>query len=356
MRHIRYLLCLLALAGAAAGPLLAGGPIKIVATVPNLGSLAREVGGDRVQVTTVATATQDPHFVDPKPSFILKLRSADLLLLMGLDLEIGWVPPLTQGSRNGKVQVGGKGYIDCSTGVSVVEVPTGPVSRAGGDVHPYGNPHYLSDPLNAEIVADHLAEVFTKLSPADAALFESRRADFVKRLHVAMFGEDLTDLVGGAKLARLARSGELASFLDGTEIDGKALSAHLGGWLARMKPFAGTHLVTYHKDYSYFAQRFGLVVVEYVEPKPGIPPSAKHLVELKDRLAQGDVPLLLTRPYVEHRSTDLLAEETGIPVLVLPMEVGGVPEATDYIALYDYATSRIASSLAAAGAKDGSKP
>jgi len=171
-----------------------------------------------------------------------------------------------------------------------------------------------------------------------------------------VFGAQLVDLVGGAKLARLARSGELAAFLDATVLDGQPLASRLGGWLARMKPFADTHLVTYHRDYSYFAARFGLTVVEYVEPKPGIPPSAKHLAELKERLARGDVPLLLTRPYVEHRSTDLLSEETGIPVLVLPMEVGGAPEAVDYIALYDYVTSRIASSLAARGSAERSAP
>jgi len=326
---------------------LAADKLHVAATLPNLGSLASEIGGDRVQVTTIASGLQDAHFVDPKPSFIVALRSADLLLVNGLDLEIGWVPPLTQGARNARILLGYDGYIDCSSRIGVLEVPKGTVTRAEGDVHPYGNPHYLADPLNAEIVAGEIADAFKQKAPADADYFEQRRADLVKRLQVAIFGKDLVDQVGGGKLARLTRSGELDSFLDSTLMDGKPLTSRLGGWLGRMHPLAGTKIVTYHKDYSYFAPRFGLDVVEFVEPKPGIVPSAKHLVELTERLSKGDVKLLITRPYVEHRSTDLLGEKTKIPVVTLPLEVGGAPEATDYVKLFDYLTSTIASTLAA---------
>jgi zinc/manganese transport system substrate-binding protein len=326
-------------------PAEAAGKIRVGATLPNIGSIAQEIGGDRVEVTTIASGLQDPHFVDPKPSFIVKLRSADLLLVNGLDLEIGWVPPLTQGARNARILQGGAGYIDCSARISVLEVPSGPVSRAQGDVHPYGNPHYLTDPLNAEIVAAQIAEALKGVAPADAAYFDQRRTDFTRRLEAALFGSDLVDLVGGSKLARLAQSGELESFLQSSNVDGKPLSSRLGGWFGRMRPLAGTKVVTYHKDYSYFARRFGLDVVEFVEPKPGIPPSLKHIEELTERLGQGDVKLLITRPYVEHRSTDQLAERTRIPVLTLPLEVGGAPEATDYFALFEHVTSQIAAAL-----------
>ena len=329
------------------GPAMAANRLRVVATLPNFGAIAQEVGGDKVEVTTIASGLQDAHFVDPKPSFIVKLRSADLLLVNGLDLEIGWVPPLTQGARNQKILPGGSGYIDCSARVGVMEVPTGPISRAQGDVHPFGNPHYLTDPLNAEVVAAELADAFGSAAPADAPYFQKRRDDFIHRLHAAVFGAELVDLVGGAKLARLAQSGELDSFLQSSMLEGRPLAARLGGWLGAMRPFAGVKVVTYHKDYSYFEKRFGLNIVEFVEPKPGIPPSLKHIDELTQRLGQGDVKLILTRPYVEHRSTDQLSEKTKIPVLTLPIEVGGAPEATDFLKLFDFVTSRIVSALGA---------
>jgi ABC-type Zn uptake system ZnuABC Zn-binding protein ZnuA len=320
--------------------------INVVATMPNLASIAREVGGDRVDVSAIASGLQDAHFVDPKPSFMVKLRSADLLLVNGLDLEIGWIPPLTQGARNARILPGAEDYVDCSARVGVIEVPTGNLSRAEGDVHPYGNPHYLTDPLNAEIVAAQIAEALARKDPAGAGDYERRRADFTRRLHAAIFGAELTDLVGGSKLSSLALTDALDSYLQGTVVEGKPLASRLGGWLGRLHPYVGAKVVTYHKDYSYFVRRFGLVVVEYVEPKPGIQPSAKHLAELTDRLSQGDVKVIITRPYVEHRSTDLLAEKAKIPVLSLPLEVGGDPAATDYFKLFDLLTSQIA---AAAG-------
>lgn len=318
--------------------------VRVVATVPNLGSIAGAVAGDRIDLTVIASGAQDAHFVDPKPSFIVRLRKADLLLVNGLDLEIGWVPPLTQGARTGRLMPGGAGYIDCSAGIRVVEIPLS-LSRIEGDVHPYGNPHYLTDPLNAEIAASTIAEALKRADPAGAAAYEEGRRAFVQRLHGALFGEDLVDLAGGAKLSREAFAGTLDAFLDGTSIGGAPLRAHLGGWLGRMQAVKGRTVVTYHKDYSYFAERFGIRVVDYVEPKPGIPPSAKHLEELVARLKRGDASVILTRPYVEHRSTDYLAERTGVKVITLPIEVGGAPEATDYFRLFDHATGQIVRAL-----------
>jgi zinc/manganese transport system substrate-binding protein len=332
------------------GPLRAGGHVvKVVATVPNLASIAASIGGDRVKVMSIATGTQDAHFVDPKPSFIVKLRAADLLLVNGLDLEIGWVPPLTQGARTGRLIPGGDGYIDCSTGIRVVEVPT-ILSRAEGDVHPYGNPHYLTDPLNAEIVAATITEALTRVDPEGAAGYEAGRKAFVRALHEAMFGKELVDLVGGSKLAREAANGTLDGFLNGTSIGGATLMSRLGGWMKRMQAVRGQPLVTYHKDLSYFADRFGIRVVDYVEPKPGIQPTAKHLEELVGRLKQGEARVIIVRPFNEHRSTDFLQEKTGVTVITLPLETGGDPAATDYLKLYDLVTSRIAAALAGAGA------
>jgi len=355
-RTVRILASVLTflLAGAAARPVAAAnqGKIQVVATLPNLGSIAAAIGGDRIEVTTIATGVQDAHFVDPKPSYIIKLRKADLLLINGLDLEIGWIPPLTQGARSARILPGGSGYVDCSTGVSVIEIPSS-LSRTEGDVHPYGNPHYLTDPLNATTVAGTIAEALKKVDQAGAAVYDDNRRAFVRRLYEALFGKDLVDLAGGAKLAREAQAGTLDAFLDGTSVGGAPLRSRLGGWLAAMQPVRDKPVITYHKDFSYFATRFGIRVADYVEPKPGIQPSAKHLEELVERLKQGDIKVLLTRPYVEHRSTDSLAERTGVTVVTLPIEVGGAPEATDYFKLFDVVTARIVQALTSPGKTGG---
>ena len=351
MKTSRYFLtCLLlfpalvALEGSTRGEPAGGGRVEVIASLPNLASIASAVGGERVTVTSIATGAQDAHFIDPKPSYMARLRKADLLLVNGLDLEIGWIPPITQGSRNPKILQGSPGYVDCSIGIQVVEVPLN-LSRAEGDVHPYGNPHYLSDPLNAEVVAGTIANALKRADPAAAEAYEEGRKAFVKKLHEALFGKELVDLAGGVKLARETFAGTLDAFLDGTSIGGAPLRAHLGGWLGRTQAVKGRTVVTYHRDYSYFAERFGIRVVDYIEPKPGITPSAKHLEELVARLKAGDVPAILTRPYVEHRSTDYLAERTRVKVLTLPLEVGGAPEATDYFRLFDYATEQIVRAL-----------
>ena len=335
-----------------ATPLAGERRIRVVASMPNFGSIASFIGGDRIELTTIGVGTQDAHFVDPKPSYMVKLRNADLLLVNGLDLEIGWIPPITQGARNAKILLGAPGYIDCSTGIQVLEVPAS-LSRAAGDIHPYGNPHYLTDPLNGEIVAQTIADALKSVDPASAALYEEGRKAFVRRLHEALFGKELVDLAGGAKLAREAAAGTLDAFLDGTSIGGAPLRSRLGGWLGRMQTVKGKPLITYHKDYSYFAERFGIRVVDYVEPKPGIPPSAKHLEELIQRLSQGEAHLIITRPYVEHRSTDYLAEKTGVKVITLPIDVGGTPEATDFFRLFDYVVDQVVAALGGGPARPG---
>lgn len=324
-----------------------GSRVEVIASLPSLASIAWFVGGDRVTVTSIATGAQDAHFIDPKPSYMTKMRKANLLLINGLELEIGWIPPLTDGARNPKIQRGAPGYVDCSTGIPVVEVPAS-LSRAEGDVHPYGNPHYLTDPLNAEIVAGTIAAALTKADPAGADAYEAGRQAFVKKLHESLFGKDLVEAVGGAKLSREAAAGRLDALLDGTSMGGKPLRAKLGGWLGRMQAVRGQPIVTYHKDYSYLAYRYGLRVIEYVEPKPGIPPSSRHLEELVTRLKSGEARVIITRPFLEHRSTDYLAQKAGVTVITLPLEVGGAPGATDLFKLNDLIVDRLVRALTSA--------
>ncbi len=337
-------LLLAAFGAGGAHPADAAEPVRVVASLPNLGSIASEIGGDRIDLTVIAVGSQDAHFVDPKPSFMVSLRRADLLLVNGLDLEVGWIPPLTEGARNPRILRGGAGHVDCSAGIQPLEIPSS-LSRAEGDVHPYGNPHYLSDPLNAEIVAGTIADALKAADPSSAAAYEARRKDFLKRLHEAVFGKELVDLVGGARLAREARAGTLDALLDGTSAGGSPLRARLGGWLGRLAPVRGMKVVTYHKDYSYFARRFGIEVAAYVEPKPGISPSPKHLEEITALLSKGDVGVIVSRPFLEHRSTDLLNERTGVPTLTLPLEVGGAPGVEDYFGLFDFVTGELARAL-----------
>jgi ABC-type Zn uptake system ZnuABC Zn-binding protein ZnuA len=278
--------------------------LRVVTTTEDLAALVREVGGDRVTVEAFARGYQDPHFVEPKPSFILRLVNADLLVVVGRDLEIGWLPPLLTQSRNARVQPGGRGYLDASAGVKILEIPTGQITRAMGDVHPLGNPHYWLDPDNGRIIAQSIRARLSELRPNDAAYFAQRYADFDRRL---------TDAVRR--------------------------------WDAAMAAFKGTKIVTYHRSWPNFTQRFGLDVIGYVEPKPGIPPTASHTVALIGEMKRQKVGVILVEVYFDVRTPEAIARETGAKVLVLPPSVGGVKEATDYVALFEYNIKRLADAL-----------
>jgi ABC-type Zn uptake system ZnuABC Zn-binding protein ZnuA len=261
----------------------------------DLASLAREVGGDLVNADSIAMGYQDPHFVEPKPSFLLKLQKADLLVVVGLQLEIGWLPPLITQSRNARIQVGALGYLDMSQYCQILEIPTGQVTRAMGDVHPLGNPHYWLDPENGRRIAKELAAKFSEMQPANAAAFAQRFADFDKRLSIAE-----------------------------------------KGWEARMAPYRGRKVVTYHRSWPNFCERFGLEVVDYVEPKPGIPPTPVHTLEVINTMKREGIKLILVEPYFDLRAPNKIAQDVGGQVAVLLPSVGGVKQVTDYFQLFDY--------------------
>ncbi|HEX2676729.1 MAG TPA: metal ABC transporter substrate-binding protein [Polyangiales bacterium] len=327
----------------------ADGPIDVVATLSDLGDIAAAVGGDKVHVTTLASGLQDPHFVDPKPSYVVKLRDAELFLVNGLDLEIGWVPPLLDSARNGRIKVGAAGYVDCSKGIPVLEVPSGQLTRAEGDVHPYGNPHYLTDPLNGKIVAQTLADAFSRVRPNDAAYFESRKKAFQAAIDEAMFGKPLVDLVGGKKLDRLARSGELEAFLASQSEGGASLTQKLGGWYAKLKPLRGKPVVFYHRSYSYFAERFGLRTPDFVELKPGIQPGPAHLAELVTAMRRDGIGIVATHPFYDDKIAKLVADKAGARLITLPLNVGGVKGASTYLRMFDTVTTLFVNAAPAAG-------
>jgi len=269
--------------------------LRVITTLTDLASLTIEVGGDKVDVEALAKGYQDPHFVEPKPSFLLKLRNADLLISVGLDLEIGWLPPLITQSGNGRIQPGGNGYLDASQFAEILEIPQGKVTRAEGDVHPLGNPHYWLDPDNGRRIAKGIAGKLSELDPGDTAYFQQREQDFEKRL---------------------------------AEADKK--------WLAQMAPYRGRKVVTYHRSWPNFAKHFGLDVEGYIEPRPGIPPTPSHTLDLVNQMKREGIKLALIEPYFDLKTPNSIASMTNGKVVVLMPSVGGKPEITDYFKLFDY--------------------
>ena len=298
----RLILWSAAIAALAAAPATAA--VRVVATTEDLASLAREVAGDKATVVALAKGYQDPHFVDPKPSFILEASRADLLIVVGREMELGWLPPIINSSRNAKIQPGGSGYLDASANVRILEIPTGQITRAMGDVHSQGNPHYWLDPANGRRIAQTIRDKLVQISPADRAYFEQRYADFDKRLATAE-----------------AR------------------------WDATMAPYKGSKIVTYHRSWPNFMDRFGLDVIGYVEPKPGIPPTTAHTVDLIGEMRRLGVKLIVAEPYFDLKTPQAIASQVGGQVLVLAPSVGGAKEAIDYISLFDYNVNLVAGAL-----------
>jgi ABC-type Zn uptake system ZnuABC Zn-binding protein ZnuA len=313
--------------------------LNVCATVPELGAIARTVGGEQVTVTVFARGTEDPHYLDARPSFIKALSQADLFLQVGLDLEVGWVPPLLSGARNRRVLPGGPGFLDASTVIRPLEVAAGPVDRSQGDVHPQGNPHYLTDPLNALAVADLVRDRLAALRPAQTAYFDGRLAEFRRRLGEALVGAELAGKYDAEKLALLHRHGKLEDFLRQQGDLGR-----LGGWLARLAPHRGAAILTYHSSWPYFAERFGLEIVGHLEPKPGIPPSPKHLLEVIRLTKERQVRLILMEPWLSRQPADLVAGRAGIPVIQAAVSASQGPD-YDYLAAVGAVVEQIARAL-----------
>jgi len=288
----------------------AAAAVNVVASTEDLADLTRQVGGDQVKVESIARGYQDPHFVEAKPSFILKLAKTDLLVVVGRELEIGWLPPLIQQSRNAKIQPGAAGYLDASLTAKILEIPTGQITRAMGDVHPLGNPHYWLDPGNGRHIAKAVADKLSRVAPADAAYFASRYADFDKRLADAE-----------------------------------------KRWDALMAPYKGLKVVTYHRSWANLTDRFGLDVIGYVEPRPGIPPSPGHTLDLMAEMRRQNVKILLVEPYFDLKTPQSIGRETGAKVLVMLPSVGGEKAVTDYIALFDYDLGLLVAAIKETGAK-----
>ncbi|HNX50718.1 MAG TPA: metal ABC transporter substrate-binding protein [Thermoanaerobaculaceae bacterium] len=306
MRNSHFVLAVLLAAGLS-DPAQAG--LRVVTTLQDLASIAQTIGGDRVETFALAKGYQDPHFVDAKPSFILKLSRADLVIVAGLELEIGYLPPLIDQSRNEKIHPGNPGYLDASTGCDVLQRPTQVVTRAMGDVHPYGNPHYWTDPENGRLIARSIAVRLGELDPAGGPIFKRNLAAFEARL-----------------------------------------TAKEKEWDVAMAPYAGANVITFHESWPNFAKRFKLEIVGTVEPKPGIPPSPSHTLDVINLIGRDHVKVILVEPYFDTKTPDFIAEKTGTTVVMFFPSVGGLPAIRDYFDLFDHNVNAFVDAMKGKGA------
>ena len=319
-------------------------PVRVVATLPVYASLAREIGGAEVAVVSIADPGEDAHFVRPKPSFALELRRADLFITTGLDLEL-WVPTLLDKAGNPDVLEGGPGYVSAHLGITLLEIPAA-ADRAAGDVHVYGNPHLHTDPLRTLQIARNIVSGLIRVAPERRGVWESNLASFEDRLHRRLFGERLVDTLGGPTLERLALAGGLTRFLGTQQHQGRPLRELLGGWLKEAEALEGQRILCYHKSWAYFEERFGITCAEYVEVKPGIPPTPRHMTRLVE-LMRGGVKVLLAESYFDRTKVAAVARRGDATAVVVPVQTGAGAAADDYFGLVDVWVGSLARALGA---------
>lgn len=314
--------------------LFAADKIQVVTTLTVYADIARTIGGDKVEVRAIVAGDQDAHYVKPKPSYAVWLSKADLFVETGLDLEL-WAPTLIDKSRNPKIRSGQPGYVAVADGVKMLEVPSA-MDRSQGDVHIYGNPHIHTSPINAKIIAENIAIGLSKVSPENADYFRENLQKFKQEIDRRLFGEKLVQILGGETLTQLALSGQLIPFLQSQSFQGKQLIEYLGGWMKEMLPLRGKKLVAYHKNWVYFEKLFGLEIMGYVEPKPGIPPSPRHVENLLQLMRKYQIKVILAANYFDERKVREIAEKIGGKAVIVPLSVNGVPEVQNYFQLIDY--------------------
>lgn len=313
--------------------------LRVVTTLPDYKYFAETIGGDRVEVNAIVRGDQDAHFIRPKPSFVSLVREADVLISTGLDLEL-WLPTVVNKSGNTRVRSGEVGYVAVAQGVRMLEVPH-VMSRSEGGVHIYGNPHFTSDPIAMKVVIRNITIGLIKNDPEGRDQYIENRDRLLMRIDDSLFGSDLVKLIGGDTLCKLSQKGALIDFLEKQQFKGEPLIDHLGGWLKEMLPLRGTPIVTYHKNWVYFEQLLGLREVGTIEPKPGIPPSAKHVTELVEQMRTREVKILLAANYFDEQKIKTVAGRVDAAAVIVPMYLGGAPGTDDYFQLVDYWVSHL---------------
>jgi len=306
-------------------------PVKVVTSLTTYAAIAREIVGDRGQVNSIAVGDENPHYVQPKPSFVPLLAEADVFVTTGLDLEL-WVPALLDKAGNSKVSEGALGYVAAYSGIQLLDVPSS-YSRSQGDIHVFGNPHIWTEPLNGVQIARNILTGLKRVSPENATYFTAREKDFEDRVYRALYGDELVTILGGQALSDLDRQGKLFDFLGQRRYKGAPLIDRLGGWLKQGLIFRGKEMACYHKEWDYFSREFGIPCVDYVEPKPGIPPTPKHVRELIDLMQQRHVRVLLSPGYFDHNQIRQVAERTGAKAVIVPSNVGGASGVNTFVDL-----------------------
>jgi zinc/manganese transport system substrate-binding protein len=317
--------------------------LNVVTTLSVLADFAREIGGDRVDVVALADPHEDPHFVQPRPTLMKRAREADVFVELGLQLEM-WAGKVVEGSGNTKIQSGQPGRVIASAGIPTLELPV-QLSREWGDVHPFGNPHIWLDPLNARDMAANVEAGLAKVDPDHKAEYETRLKAYQEKIDVALFGEALVKEVGAKQLARRARDGKLDAYLKD-----KGLTDKLGGWLAKARPLAGRPIVTYHKSWIYFAERFGPKIPIEIEEKPGIPPAPRHRDAVVALMKAQGVKTILEEVFYDRGAADYLAKETGAHVVVVPLDLGEDVGAKSYFDLVNLILDKVIESETGAAA------
>jgi len=324
-------------------PLPVRAPVRVVATLPVYAEITKEIGGAEVEVSAIANPNEDAHFVRPKPSFALDLRRADMFVTTGLDLEL-WVPTLLDRAGNTAVLEGGRGYVTAYTGITLLDVPVS-VDRSGGDVHIFGNPHLTTDPLRTLQVARNITTGLKRVAPDRSAVWDDGLARFTDRMYHSLFGDRLVELLGGETLERLALGGTLFSFLGENEFEGHPLMDELGGWLKRAEPFRGQQMICYHKNWAYFEDRFQVTCADYVESKPGIPPTPGHVADLIRRMRDENLNVLFAATYFARDKVQSVADRGSATLVRAPMMPGAVEGVDDYFQLVDYWVDELAAAF-----------
>jgi ABC-type Zn uptake system ZnuABC Zn-binding protein ZnuA len=327
------------------GEALAQDRINVVATLPTYAAIAEEIAGNHAEIVAIARGDQDAHFVTPRPSFAARLQRADLFIVTGLDLEL-WVPALLDRAHNAKINEGAVGHVVAYAGIKLLDIPES-VSRSGGDVHVYGSPHIHTDPVNAVIIAKNITDGLVRIDRAHADDYRANWELFAKRMHTLLFGEQLVEMLGWETLFQLGRTYEFWSFAERESFQGKPLTAYLGGWLAEAEPFRDRTMVCYHKNWAYFSARFRVTCAEYVEPKPGIPPTPGHVNHIIQFIEREGIPVLFAANFFSRSQIDRVAMRAGIRAVVVPEHVTGEQNVDDYATLVDTWVSRLSAAFEA---------
>ena len=308
--------------------------LNVVTTLPDYAFFAREIGGDRVSVKAIVRGDQDAHFIRPKPSFATAMRKADVLIATGLDLEL-WLQTVIDSSGNGKIRSGQVGYVAATYGMKLLEKPR-LLSRIEGGLHIYGNPHVTCSPINMKVAATNIAIGLMKNDPAEKEFYQQNLKKLQQKIDEHIFGSKLVEILGSDTLCSLAEQDKLIPFLQEQNFEGKPLVEYLGGWMGKMLPLRGIPIVTYHKNWIYFVKIFGLEEVGTVEPKPGIPPSPKHVTNLVNTMRQRDVRIILAANYFDEQKIRTVANRVDAEAVIVPIYTGGAEGTEDYFKLVDY--------------------